>query len=51
VGDRAGTPVVVSPIYKQAFDLRTGRCLDDDAVSVPVFSARVRDGMVLVGSP
>jgi nitrite reductase (NADH) small subunit len=51
VGDRDGTPVVVSPIYKQAFDLRTGRCLDDDAVSVPVFAARVRDGMVLVGSP
>ncbi|HYS37225.1 MAG TPA: nitrite reductase small subunit NirD [Pseudonocardiaceae bacterium] len=51
VGDRAGTPVVMSPIYKQAFDLRTGRCLDDDEVSVPVFTARVRDGMVLVGSP
>jgi nitrite reductase (NADH) small subunit len=51
VGDRDGTPVVVSPIYKQAFDLRTGRCLDDEAVSVAVFAARVRDGMVLVGSP
>jgi nitrite reductase (NADH) small subunit len=51
VGDRGGTPVVVSPIYKQAFDLRTGRCLDDDAVSVAVFPARVVDGMVLVGAP
>jgi len=51
VGDRDGTPVVMSPIYKQAFDLRTGRCLDDEAVSVPVFATRVRDGMVLVGSP
>ena len=51
VGDRGGIPVVVSPIYKQAFDLRTGRCLDDDAVSVAVFPARVVDGMVLVGAP
>ncbi|MBB4889585.1 NNP family nitrate/nitrite transporter-like MFS transporter [Streptomyces netropsis] len=29
-GSRAGTPVVTSPMYKQAFDLRTGDCLDDD---------------------
>jgi nitrite reductase (NADH) small subunit len=51
MGDRGGVPVVVSPIYKQAFDLRTGRCLDDDTVSVRVFAVRVLDGMVLVGSP
>ena len=49
--DRGGTPVVVSPVYKQAFELSTGRCLDDEGVSVPVFAARVVDGMVLVGSP
>ncbi len=51
VGDRDGVPVVASPIYKQAFDLRTGRCLDDEHVSVPVFEVGVVDGMVLVGSP
>jgi nitrite reductase (NADH) small subunit len=51
VGDKAGVPVVMSPLYKQAFDLRTGRCLDDDRVAVRVFSACVVDGMVLVGSP
>lgn len=51
VGDRNGVPVVASPIYKQAFDLLTGRCLDDEAVSVPVFDVSVADGMVLVGSP
>jgi nitrite reductase (NADH) small subunit len=51
VGDRGGVPVVMSPIYKQAFNLRTGRCLDDDAVVLPVFEVRVVDGMVLVGSP
>ncbi|WP_437113050.1 MFS transporter [Streptomyces syringium] len=29
-GSRAGTPVVTSPMYKQAFDLRTGDCLDEE---------------------
>lgn len=51
VGDRGGVPVVVSPVYKQAFDLRTGQCVDDQSVSVAVFRAHVVDGMVLVGSP
>ncbi len=51
VGDRAGTPIVVSPVYKQAFELRTGRCLDADGVSVAVFPTRVVDGMVMVGPP
>lgn len=51
VGDRGGVPVVMSPIYKQAFDLCTGRCLDDDSVVLPVFAVQVVDGMVLVGSP
>ncbi|MCQ4042698.1 nitrite reductase small subunit NirD [Streptantibioticus rubrisoli] len=29
LGSRGDTPVVVSPMYKQAFDLRTGECLDE----------------------
>lgn len=49
VGDRAGTPVVVSPVYKQAFDLRTGACLDDPGVSVRVFQVVREDDMVWVG--
>jgi nitrite reductase (NADH) small subunit len=51
MGDRDGVPVVVSPIYKQAFDLRTGRCLDDDTVTLRVHPVHVLDGMVLVGTP
>lgn len=34
VGDVDGVPTVASPLYKQRFDLRTGRCLDDGAFSV-----------------
>ncbi|WP_329787687.1 nitrite reductase small subunit NirD [Lentzea sp. DG1S-22] len=46
VGDRGGVPVVVSPVYKQAFELSTGKCLDEPSVSVAVHPVRVRDGVV-----
>ncbi|OEU91254.1 hypothetical protein DB35_16405 [Streptomyces abyssalis] len=37
-----GGAFVASPLLKQRFDLRTGRCLDDDGVSVPVSRSRTR---------
>ena len=49
VGDLNGRLVVASPIYKQHFDLRTGQCLEDDAVAVYVYPVRVIDGLVQVG--
>ncbi|GAA0342620.1 nitrite reductase small subunit NirD [Actinoallomurus spadix] len=48
VGTRAGLPTVASPMYKQVFDLTTGRCLDDPAVSVPTFRVRRAGGRVEV---
>lgn len=51
VGSRRGEPVVWSPMYKQAFELRTGLCADDPTVAVPVFPVRVEAGRVLVGAP
>jgi nitrite reductase (NADH) small subunit len=49
VGDRAGRACVQSPIKKQAFAFDDGSCLDDGAVSVPVFGTRVTaDGDVQV---
>lgn len=49
VGDRAGRACVQSPIKKQAFAFDDGSCLDDGAVSVPVFATRVTaDGDVQV---
>ena len=51
-GTRGATsPFVASPMHKQAFDLRTGQCLDDAAVRVPTYDVRVDDGIVLVGVP
>jgi nitrite reductase (NADH) small subunit len=51
VGDRGGVAKIASPIFKQSFDLRTGQCLDDPTVAVPVWPARVRDGRVEVALP
>lgn len=36
MGSRDGVPVVTSPMHKQVFDLRTGICLDDPEVSLPL---------------
>ena len=49
VGDRAGRPMVQSPIGKQAFALEDGCCLDDRSVAVPVYRTRVVNGMVEIG--
>ena len=48
VGDRDGEPTVTSPMYKQAFALRTGQCLDQADVSVTAFAVRAHQGMVEV---
>jgi nitrite reductase (NADH) small subunit len=50
VGDRGGIAKIASPLYKQSFDLRTGVCLDDPSVAVPVWPARVRGGRVEVAT-
>lgn len=48
VGSRGEVPTVASPLHKQAFDLRSGSCLDDETVAVPVYAVRIRDGVVEV---
>lgn len=48
VGTRGDRVVVVSPMHKQAYDLDTGGCLDVPGAAVPVYPARIRDGVVEV---
>jgi nitrite reductase (NADH) small subunit len=48
VGDHAGVPTIASPIYKQRFALETGQCLDDKAVTIPVYALRITEGRVFV---
>jgi nitrite reductase (NADH) small subunit len=48
VGSAGDVLTVASPVHKQRFDLRSGACLDDEAVSVATFPTRVVDGLVQV---
>ncbi|GAA0611744.1 nitrite reductase small subunit NirD [Sporichthya brevicatena] len=48
VGTRGDVPTVASPLYKHVFDLRTGRCLDDDSLALARYQARVREGVIQV---
>ena len=48
VGSRGDVPTVASPMFKQVFDLRTGACLDDPDVSLPVYPVEIVDGRVMV---
>lgn len=51
VGDRSGVPTVASPLGKQVFCLRTGRCLDVPDVALPVFPVLVRGGVIRLSTP
>ncbi len=48
VGDVGGELVVASPLYKQHFRLIDGSCVEDAAVSVPVYRVRLQDEDVLI---
>jgi nitrite reductase (NADH) small subunit len=49
VGRRGGVWFVGSPAHRHAFDLRTGRCLEDAQVAVPAYDVKVLGGTVHVG--
>lgn len=48
IGDINGIPMVASPLYKQHFDLKTGQCLEDEAVKVEAYQARLNNDRVEV---
>jgi len=48
VGDIGGELCVASPLYKQHFSLKTGQCIEQKEVSVPVYGVRVVDGRVQI---
>jgi nitrite reductase (NADH) small subunit len=39
-GTHQGRPFVASPLLKQRFDLESGRCLDDETVTVASYEVR-----------
>ena len=48
--DGRDVPTLQSPMYKQAYDVRSGACLSDPAVVLPTWEVLVRDGRVLVAT-
>jgi NAD(P)H-dependent nitrite reductase small subunit len=50
VGDLQGQLVVASPVYKQHFNLRSGRCLEDESVGLRTWPCGVLDSRVWVES-
>ena len=48
VGSRGDRVVVASPVYKTVFDLESGACVDDPALSVEVHDVRVVEDLVEV---
>jgi nitrite reductase (NADH) small subunit len=48
LGSAGDRDTVASPMYKQVFDLRTGECLTDPGVRLPVHRSLVLGGVVHV---
>lgn len=48
VGDKAGEPVVASPIYKQHFRLTDGVCLEDESVQIDTFNVYLEGDRVMI---
>ena len=51
VGDLKGEVVVASPVYKHHFALRSGQCIEDEAVKLDVFPVRLEGHTVWLSAP
>lgn len=49
VGSIKGELVVASPLYKEHYSLKTGRCLEQPDAALTVYAVKVEDGDVWVG--
>jgi nitrite reductase (NADH) small subunit len=48
VGDIKGELMVAAPLYKERYNLKTGVCLDNEEVSIPVYQAKIEDDNVFI---
>lgn len=48
IGSIGDAVVVASPLYKQHFNLRTGKCLEKPEYSITIFPVRVQDDWVQI---
>lgn len=50
IGSLKGELVVASPLYKQHYSLRDGRCLEDDRQALRTWAVRLNEGRVEIGN-
>lgn len=50
IGSIQAQMVVASPLYKQHFCLKTGQCLEADAIRVPVYKTKIEHDHVFISS-
>ncbi len=48
VGDKKGELVIISPIYKNAFNLKTGLSQEDPSIRIPTYPARQQNGVIQI---
>ncbi|WP_290704560.1 nitrite reductase small subunit NirD [Amphritea sp.] len=48
IGSKGDDLYVASPVYKQHFCLKSGRCLDDENTNIQAWPARIENGQVQV---
>ena len=48
VGSRGDRPTIASPLHKEVYDLGTGECFTDPALSLRTYRTRVVGGMIEV---
>lgn len=48
IGSINDVPVIASPIYKQHFELATGKCIEDDSVTLKTWPVAVEGGNVVL---
>jgi len=48
MGDIKGEPMIASPLHKQHYSLKTGRCFDDENVMINTYAIRIENERVQV---
>lgn len=46
IGDVEGAPMVASPLYKERYDLKSGQCLDNEALKLNTYEIQINNDCV-----
>ncbi len=46
IGDKNGEPILISPLYKEHYSLKTGQCLEHEDIRLDTYLTRIEKGAV-----